>query len=128
MVNEIYHAIFERNKRRLCWCIHIATESHFDILKIIASLDSDVHESTKPIIEGSSMLYFNWFQIFSNEMCIHEEGMLKWGIYWKWRFLEFYLIFCFFHPIFLNAIFHVVICLVNTDSIFNFNHVNVEEF
>ena len=50
MVHEVLHSMFDRNTRRLCWCIHIATEANFDILKIISSLDSDVHESTNPVI------------------------------------------------------------------------------
>ena len=44
------------------------------------------------------------------------------GDFWK-----FYFIFCLCSPIFLNNIFYDVICLINTDSIFALNTVNVEE-
>ena len=49
IVHEVLHAMFDINKRRFCWCIHIATEAHYDILRIIVILDSDVHESTNPV-------------------------------------------------------------------------------
>ena len=51
MVHEILHAMFESKERRFCWCIHVASEAHGDILMIIVSLGSDVHESTNPVIE-----------------------------------------------------------------------------
>ena len=41
--------------------------------------------------------------------------------------LEFCLIFSIFSPIFLHNIFHDVICLVNTDSMFTLNHANIED-
>ena len=41
--------------------------------------------------------------------------------------MKFHFIF-FCTPILLNDIFQYVICLVNTDSIFTFNDVNVEAF
>ena len=50
MLHEIFHAMFEINKGRFCWCIRIAAEAHCEILKIIASFYSDVHESTNPVI------------------------------------------------------------------------------
>ena len=63
MVHEILHAIFESKEIRFCWCIYVATETHGEILKIVASLESDVHEYTNPVIEGSSI----WFlKIFSS--------------------------------------------------------------
>ena len=43
MVYEILHVMFEIKERRFCWCINVATDVHGEILKIIASLDSDVH-------------------------------------------------------------------------------------
>ena len=47
MLYELFHAMCESNKSRFCWYIRISTEAHCVILNIIASLDSDVHESTK---------------------------------------------------------------------------------
>ena len=48
MVHEVFHAMFDSNKVRLCWCIHVATEAHCEILKTIASLESDGQESPQP--------------------------------------------------------------------------------
>ena len=50
VVHEVFHAMFEIKKGMFCWCIHTATEAHCEILKIITSLESDVHESTNPVI------------------------------------------------------------------------------
>ena len=50
MVHKIFHAMFESNKCVFCWFSHIATEAHCEILKIIASLDSDLNDSTSTII------------------------------------------------------------------------------
>ena len=50
MVHDIFHAIFESNKSRFCWCINVATETHGKILKVISSFNSDVHEYTNPVI------------------------------------------------------------------------------
>ena len=51
MVDEIFHAIFEIKEIRVCWLIHVSTKLHNDILNIIESLNSDVHEATKSVIE-----------------------------------------------------------------------------
>ena len=83
MVHEIFHSMFESKKGRLCWWIHIATEAHCEILKIIASLDSGLNKSTNPMILGSSMWFLNLFQLFSNNRCSHEECMIKEVIYCK---------------------------------------------
>ena len=50
MVSEIIHAMFDRKESRFCWYIHVSTELHGEILKVIASLYSDVHSSTNPVI------------------------------------------------------------------------------
>ena len=65
--------MFKSKEIRLCWCIHVATEVHGEILKITAILKSDVNEYTNPIIDLSSMLFINVFQLFSNEICIYKE-------------------------------------------------------
>ena len=46
MVHNILHSMFDYKENRLCWVINVATEAHGEILKIIASLDSDVYDST----------------------------------------------------------------------------------
>ena len=51
MVHEILHDMFESKESMLCWCIHVATEAHGEILKIIVSLESDLHEDTNTVIE-----------------------------------------------------------------------------
>ena len=126
MVHGLFHVKFERKKRRLCWCIRMSTEVYHEILRVIASLDSDVHESTNPVIHWYSMLFLNFFQFLFNERWIHEECIFKGFIHWKWWLLDFYLIFCFRSPIFFNNIFYDVICLFNTDAVFTFNNVNIE--
>ena len=105
MVHEIYHTMFERNKIKFYWFIHVATEAHGEILNIIASLDSDVQEYNNPVIELSSMLFLNLFQLFYNERCSHEECLFKICTHWKGWLLEFYFIFCLCSPIFLNNTF-----------------------
>ena len=55
MVDNIFHAMFYTKEIRFFWGVPVATEAHDEILKVVASLDSDVHESTNPVIEGSSM-------------------------------------------------------------------------
>ena len=74
------------------------------------------------------MWFINFFQILSNERCIHKEFIFKEFIHCKWWFLKFNLIFYFCSPIFLNDILHYVICLVNNYAIFTLLHVNFEEF
>ena len=124
--HEILHAMFESKESRFYWEIFVATEAHGETLKIIASLDSDVPESTIPVVEWYSMWFIYLFWLLSNERCIHKEYIFKWCIHWKGWFLGFYFIFCLCSPIFLNIFFHNVICLVNNDSIFTLNNVNVE--
>ena len=126
MVHEIFHAMFQSKKVRFCWCVHIATESRCEVLKIVAILDSDGNYSTKPVIQGSSMCFLNFLKYLSNERCSHEGCLFKGCICWELIFLKFD--FVFFFPIFLNDIFRDVICLFNTDVILTLNHVNVQEF
>ena len=56
---------------RFYWCIHIETETHGKVLKIIICLDSEVNKSTNPVIEGNTVQIFNWFQLLSNNKFIH---------------------------------------------------------
>ena len=51
MVHDILHVMSEVKEGRLCWRMHIYTEKHVKVLKIIARLESDMHEATKPVIE-----------------------------------------------------------------------------
>ena len=55
MVHEIFHVMSESKESGFCWGIHVATEAHCKVLNTIVSLDSDVHEATNPVIEGSYM-------------------------------------------------------------------------
>ena len=43
MVHEIFHVISESKEGRICWSINVTTETNSKVLKIISSLDSDVH-------------------------------------------------------------------------------------
>ena len=69
MVHEIFHDMSDIKESGFYSVIHVATETHDKVLNIVASLNSDLHEATNPVIEGSSMLVFNLFQIFSNKRC-----------------------------------------------------------
>ena len=60
IVYEILIAMFQIKEIRFCWCIHVATEVHGEILNIIASLDGAVHEYTNPVIDLSSMWSINF--------------------------------------------------------------------
>ena len=53
MMHDVLHAMSDSKERGLCWGINVSTEMHGKILKIIESLNSDVHESNNPVIEGS---------------------------------------------------------------------------
>ena len=119
--------MFESKERRFFWGIYVATEAHGEILEIILSLDSAVHDYTNPVIEWSSMWFLNLFQLLSNERCNHKECLFKVCIQCKGWFMEFYFIFFLFYPISVNNIFHDMISLINTDLIFTLNNVNVEE-
>ena len=77
VVYDILHFMYDINEVRLCCSIHVSTETHGKVLNIIASLSSDVHESTNPVIEGSSVWFFDLFHIFSNKRCLHEEYIFK---------------------------------------------------
>ena len=49
-MHEILHVMFESKEIRFCWGIHVSTEVHGEILNIIVNWDSDVHDSTNPVI------------------------------------------------------------------------------
>ena len=51
MVHEIFHAMSNSKEIWFCWGIYVATDVHGKVLNIVASLDSDVHEATNPVIE-----------------------------------------------------------------------------
>ena len=55
MVHEIFYAMFDIKESGFCWGINVTTDQHGDIMKIILSLDSNVHDSTNPVFEGSSL-------------------------------------------------------------------------
>ena len=61
MVHEIFHFMFESKEISFCWGIHIYTDTNCKILNIIASFNSDVYETTNPVIEGSYMLFLNFY-------------------------------------------------------------------
>ena len=52
-VHNISHAMSEDKEGMLCWRIYIFTEKNCKSLNIIACLDSDVHETTNPVIEAT---------------------------------------------------------------------------
>ena len=61
IAHETYHTMYESKDGEFCWGIYVATETHDKVLKIVESLNSDVHETTDPAIEESSTWVFNFF-------------------------------------------------------------------
>ena len=45
----------ENKERNVFGGVHLSTDMHGNLLKILDSLNSDVHEATNPVIEGSSI-------------------------------------------------------------------------
>ena len=70
VVHDIFHDISEIKGRVFCWGIHVSNDTHVNILKIVVSLNSDVHDATKPVIKGSSIWVLNLLQILSINRCI----------------------------------------------------------
>ena len=55
LMHGIFHAISLVKEDRFCWIIHIYTETHGKVLKIIAYLDSYVNDFINPVIQGTPM-------------------------------------------------------------------------
>ena len=55
----ILHSMSDSKLGRLFWSIHVATETHGNFFYIIASLNSNIYKAADPVIEGSSVLFFN---------------------------------------------------------------------
>ena len=55
VVHDIFHAMSKGKNHRLFWGIHITIKSHGKVLKIIACLNSGVHEATNAVIEVTTM-------------------------------------------------------------------------
>ena len=68
-------------------------------MKIIACLNSYVHDTTNSVIEGSSMRFYNIFRFISNKRYGHEEILFKLSVYWS-----DYWIFNFILYLFPNSI------------------------
>ena len=60
VVHEILHVMSDSKEVRLCCRINVENETHSNVLKIIESFNSDVYESTNPLIEGYLMLAFKF--------------------------------------------------------------------
>ena len=50
VVHDIFHDIYDSKEGVLCCSIRVSTYMHGKVLKIVASLNSDVHEATNPVI------------------------------------------------------------------------------
>ena len=57
VMHEIFHVISEGKKLLFYWIINITTYTHGKVLKIIACLNSYVHDITNPVIEGHLMIF-----------------------------------------------------------------------
>ena len=76
---------------------------------------------------GKPHVSFFFFKLLSNERCIHEELLFKWYVYWKGWLMKLDFIFCLCYPILLDNVFDHMICLINTDSIFTLDDINIED-
>ena len=54
MLHELFHDMYESKESGFRLDIHVTTEMYGKVLNIVVSLNSDVHEATKPVIEESS--------------------------------------------------------------------------
>ena len=50
MFHDILHDMSKIKEVRFCWDICVSTETHSKVLKIVESLDSDLHEATNQVI------------------------------------------------------------------------------
>ena len=127
VVHEIFHAISEGNEGRFRWKIHISTKKNGKVFKIIACLDSYVNETTIPVIQGTPMWVFNFFQLLSNKRCSHEEFLFKGNLHWEIWPLKLYPIFCLCFPILLYGVLDYMLFMVDTDAVFTLDDTDIEE-
>ena len=96
-------------------------------MKFIACLNSDLHEATNPVNEGFTMWVFNFFSLFSNKSCFHEDTLIKLCVYWKGWLLKPYFIFFIFSPMLFDGVLDYMICMINNDAMFTLDYVDIEE-
>ena len=60
VVHEIFHTMSKIKESGFCWVNFVSADTCGKALKIVASLSIDVHKSTNPVIEVSSMLVINF--------------------------------------------------------------------
>ena len=53
VVHEMFYDMSEVKECRLFWGINITTQVNGEVLNIIVCLDSDAHDSTNQVIEGT---------------------------------------------------------------------------
>ena len=49
MVHDILYSMTNGKERRFCGSIHVPTQSHSKILKVVPSLKSDMHDTSYPM-------------------------------------------------------------------------------
>ena len=50
-MHDIFNAMYEGEKCWFYWIIHIHTKDRGELLRIVACLINDVHETANPVIE-----------------------------------------------------------------------------
>ena len=69
VVSKILHAMSDSKDVRFYWHIHLSTDMHGKIISIVAILNSDLHDTTNPVINHRMGL--------TSPNMIHEPGGLK---------------------------------------------------
>ena len=116
----------EGKECRFFWGIHITTQAHSEVLKIIECLDSYVHKATNPVIEGTHMWVFklfNYYPIRGVSMKISFSNAVSIGKGDFWNLTSYFYLF----QIFLDDVFDDMTCLINTDSISTLDDINIED-
>ena len=62
MVHEIIYDMVKGKEWRFCGSIHVSTNPHGNILKVVACLNGNVYGISYPVIELSFMCPLNLFQ------------------------------------------------------------------
>ena len=69
VVSEILHAMSDSNEVRFYWYINLSTDMHGNIISIVAIWNSDLHDTTNPVINHRMGL--------TRPNMSHEPGGLK---------------------------------------------------
>ena len=96
-------------------------------MNIIVCLNSDLNETTNPVIELPLTVFSNYFSAISNKWCVHEDILFEWWVYWKIWLMKLYLLFCLCYQILSNYILYDMVCLINDTTMWTLDDSDIEE-